>query len=182
MRCPKFYRRQKERRGPAETSGGSRYRGLVSLALVNNEVGTITDMNRVVSIVQEANLKRGVGTDPIFVHTDAVQAPGHVHVDVSKTVLVDFLTLSAHKFHGPPGVGLVYIRDPKTLKPMLVGGGQQNGRRAGTENVPALIGMALAFRTVNEPTFLQKNWTHFRTAYILRETCQNKAGSVDLPI
>ncbi|PIE05053.1 MAG: cysteine desulfurase NifS [Spirochaetales bacterium] len=107
---------------------------LVSVMWANNETGLINPVNELADFCRE----RGV---PF--HTDAVQAVGKVPVDVQK-VQADFLTFSAHKFHGPKGAGGLFIRDGRKLTPLLHGGEQMGGRRAGTVNVAFLVGMGLA--------------------------------------
>ena len=107
---------------------------IISVMLANNEVGTIQPVKALAEIAHAAG--------KIF-HTDAVQAVGHIPVDV-KLLGVDMLSASAHKFNGPKGVGFLYIRDGLKLLPYIDGGGQEFSRRAGTENVPAIAAMALA--------------------------------------
>ena len=107
---------------------------LICLMMANNEIGSIQPLTEVVKIAKE---KR------IMVHTDAVQCMGKVELNVSK-LDVDFLTLSAHKFYGPKGVGALYVRNPKKLNPLILGGGQERGLRAGTESVALIAGMGLA--------------------------------------
>ena len=107
---------------------------LVSVMYANNEIGTIQPIAEIGAICRE----RGV---PF--HTDAVQAVGHVHIDV-KEQNIDMLSLSAHKFHGPKGCGALYARRGITLESLINGGAQERGKRAGTENVPAIMGMAAA--------------------------------------
>ena len=107
---------------------------LVSIHWVNNETGTIQPIEEVASLCRE----RG-----ILFHTDASQAIGKLHVNVQK-LGCDFLSFSAHKFHGPQGVGGLYIRPGQPLTPLFFGGGQEHGRRAGTENLPGIAGMGAA--------------------------------------
>jgi cysteine desulfurase NifS len=107
---------------------------LVSLMMANNEVGTIAPIKELCAIAHE----RGA----IF-HTDAVQAMGKIPVDV-EDLDVDLLTLSAHKFHGPKGIGALYVRKGVTLEPLVHGGKQESGLRAGTENIPAIVGLGKA--------------------------------------
>ena len=107
---------------------------LVSVMYANNEIGTIQPIAEIGAICRE----RGV---PF--HTDAVQAVGHVHIDV-KEQNIDMLSLSAHKFHGPKGCGALYARRGIALESLINGGAQERGKRAGTENVPAIMGMAAA--------------------------------------
>jgi cysteine desulfurase NifS len=107
---------------------------LVSIMMANNEVGTIQSIQDLCAITQE----RGA-----LFHTDAVQAVGKVQVDVEK-LGVDLLTLSGHKFHGPKGVGALYVRKGVQLEALVHGGAQESGMRAGTENVPAIVGLGKA--------------------------------------
>lgn len=110
--------------------------GLVSVMMANNEIGTINPIH----LLSEFAHKRGA-----LFHTDAVQAVGHIPIDVQEAG-VDFLSASAHKFNGPKGIGFLYIRKGMKLEPLLNGGQQENGLRAGTENVASIVGMATALR------------------------------------
>ncbi|MBQ7913297.1 MAG: cysteine desulfurase NifS [Clostridia bacterium] len=107
---------------------------LVSVMYANNEIGTIQPIAEIGEICREKN---------VIFHTDAVQAVGHVRVDVQKE-RIDMLSLSAHKFHGPKGVGALYVRKGIPLTNLIEGGAQEKGKRAGTENIPAIVGMAVA--------------------------------------
>lgn len=107
---------------------------LISVMMANNEIGTIQPIEEIVAIAKEKN---------ITVHTDAVQAVGQLEIDLSQ-LKVDMMSVSAHKFGGPKGVGLLFKRRGVRLDNFLHGGGQENGRRAGTENTPSIIGMAKA--------------------------------------
>ena len=107
---------------------------LVTIMLANNEIGTIQPIDQLGGIARA----RGV---PF--HVDAVQAVGHIPVDV-EAMRIDMLSLSAHKFRGPKGIGALYVRKGITLPSFLTGGGQEGGKRAGTENVAASVGMAAA--------------------------------------
>lgn len=117
--------------------------GIVSIAYVNGEIGTVQDLETIGSIiVRENEQRRSEGLSSLIkFHTDAVQAPGHVRCDIVDRWRIDFLSLSAHKFHGPAGVGVLYCRTTTTqaFQPLLHGGGQQRGHRSGTVPV-ALIG------------------------------------------
>ena len=113
---------------------------LVSLMLANNEVGSLQPVSSVGALCRE----RG-----ILFHTDAVQAAGHMPLDV-QALQADLMTISAHKFHGPRGVGAVYVRRGVAVSPLITGGEQEKHRRAGTENVPGAIGMAEALSEQNE--------------------------------
>lgn len=107
---------------------------LVSVMYANNEIGTIQPIDEIGKVCRE----RGV-----LFHTDAVQAVGHLHVDV-RAQNIDMLSLSAHKFGGPKGVGALYCRRGIPIEPIINGGAQERGKRAGTENLPAIVGMAAA--------------------------------------
>lgn len=107
---------------------------LVTIMTANNEVGTIQPIKEIGEICKE---------NKVIFHTDAVQAIGHIPVDVVD-MNVDMLSVSAHKFHGPRGVGFLYCRKGILLQNLINGGAQERGKRAGTENTPAIIGMAAA--------------------------------------
>ena len=107
---------------------------LVSVMYANNEIGTIQPIAAIGAICRE----RGV-----LFHTDAVQAAGHLPINVV-TQNIDLLSLSAHKFHGPKGIGVLYARRGVPLRPLICGGAQERGKRGGTENVAAIAGMAAA--------------------------------------
>ena len=107
---------------------------LVSVMWANNETGTIFPIREVAEIAKEYGA---------VMHTDAVQIAGKERIDVQK-VPVDTLAISGHKFHAPKGVGVLYVRKGTKIKPFMIGGHQENGRRAGTENVPYIVGLAKA--------------------------------------
>lgn len=106
----------------------------VSLMRVNNETGVIQPLKKAVEIARSRGLA---------VHTDAIQAAGKMAIDV-RELDVDLLSLSAHKFHGPKGVGALYVRSGLRFEPLLAGGGQESGRRSGTENTAGIVGMGMA--------------------------------------
>lgn len=112
---------------------------LVSVMYANNEIGSIQPIAEIGAVCKE----KGV----IF-HTDAVQAVGHVHINV-KEENIYMLSLSAHKFHGPKGVGLLYARKGVRLTNIIEGGAQERGKRAGTENIPGIVGMVAALKEAN---------------------------------
>ncbi len=107
---------------------------LISVMFVNNEIGTINPIKEIGKIARE----RG-----ILFHTDAVQAVGHIPIDV-KDMNIDLLSMSAHKFYGPKGIGALYIRKGIKITPLIHGGAQERNRRAGTENIDSIIGMGTA--------------------------------------
>ena len=107
---------------------------LVSVMFANNEIGTINPIEKIGAICREKG---------VYFHTDAVQATGAVPIDVEK-MNIDLLSMSAHKFHGPKGVGALYIRKGVKIENLIHGGAQESGRRATTENVAGIIGMAQA--------------------------------------
>ena len=109
---------------------------LVTIMFANNEVGTIMPIPEIAAVCHEKG---------VLFHTDAVQAIGHVPVDV-KAMGIDMLSLSAHKFHGPKGVGALYCRKGIKLPSYIMGGAQEKGRRAGTENVAGIVGLGVAIK------------------------------------
>jgi len=109
---------------------------LVTIMYANNEIGTIQPIREIGAICQEKK---------VLFHTDAVQAVGHIPVDVAADH-VDMLSASAHKFHGPKGTGFLYVRKGVPLTSLIEGGAQERGKRAGTENVPAIAAMAQALK------------------------------------
>jgi cysteine desulfurase len=108
---------------------------LVTIMFANNEIGTIQPISEIGTVCKEKG---------VLFHTDAVQAAGHIKIDVKK-MNIDMLSLSAHKFHGPKGAGALYCRKGILLQNLIEGGAQERGKRAGTENLPAILGMAQAF-------------------------------------
>lgn len=113
---------------------------VVSVMLANNETGAIQPVSEIARAVK---MRAASESRVIAVHTDAVQAAGFLSLNVDE-LGVDLLTLSAHKFNGPKGVGILYIRRNTPFKPTQVGGAQERDRRAGTENTPSIVGMGLA--------------------------------------
>lgn len=107
---------------------------LVTIMFANNEIGTVQPIAEIGAVCKEKG---------VLFHTDAVQAAGHLKIDV-KEMNIDMLSISAHKFHGPKGVGALYCRKGILLQNLIEGGAQERGKRAGTENLPAIVGMAKA--------------------------------------
>ena len=107
---------------------------LVSVMYANNEIGSVLPVGEIGKVCRESG---------VVFHTDAVQAAGHLPIDV-KEQQIDLLSLSAHKFHGPKGIGVLYARQGLALTTLIAGGAQERGKRAGTENIPAIMGMAAA--------------------------------------
>ena len=109
---------------------------LVTIMYANNEIGSILPIPEIGAVCREKG---------VLFHTDAVQAAGHLHIDV-KAQNIDMLSLSAHKFHGPKGVGVLYARQGIPLTNIIEGGAQERGKRAGTENIPGIVAMAAALQ------------------------------------
>lgn len=131
-----------DERGMVSTSYIRNMKGcsLISVMMANNEVGTIQPIEEIGEIAASKN---------VIFHSDAVQAFGHIPIDVKK-LNVDVMTVSAHKFGGPKGTGFMYVRSGLDFKPLINGGGQEGGKRAGTENTIAIAGMAAAAKTAND--------------------------------
>jgi len=123
---------------------------LISIMVANNEVGTIQPIKEICKIAHEKSIP---------MHTDAVQAVGKIPIDV-KDLDVDLLSISSHKINGPKGIGALYIKKGTELNPMILGGGQENGLRSGTENVPNIVGFGKACQLAKDN--LKQNANHFR--------------------
>ena len=137
---------------------------LVTIMTANNEIGTIQPIKEIGAICREKG---------VLFHTDAVQAAGHIPLDV-KDMNVDMLSISGHKFHGPKGVGALYVRKGILLTNIIFGGAQERKKRAGTENVPAIVGMATALKdAVANMDKTSEYVTHLRDKMI--------AGLKDIP-
>lgn len=137
---------------------------LVSVMYANNETGAVQPIREIGALCR----KRGV-----LFHTDAVQAAGHLAIDVQRDN-IDMLSFSAHKFHGPKGIGLLFAKSNIQLTSLIRGGGQERGKRAGTENLPGIIGLTAALKDAQEN--MQQN-----TAYIkgLRDALRNGLDKID---
>lgn len=113
---------------------------LITIMFANNEIGTIEPIKEIGEIAKKHN---------VYFHTDAVQAVGSVNIDV-KEMNIDSLSLSAHKFYGPKGIGALYVKKGVRFKTLIAGGHQEKGKRAGTENVPSIVGMSEALELAYE--------------------------------
>lgn len=113
---------------------------LISIMFANNEIGSIQPIKEIGNIAKD---------NGIIFHTDAVQAIGHVPIDV-KELNVDLLSMSAHKFYGPKGIGALYIKKGIKLNSLIYGGAQEKNKRAGTENVPGIVGMGIAIELITK--------------------------------
>lgn len=137
---------------------------LVTIMTANNEIGTIQPIKEIGAICREKG---------VLFHTDAVQAAGHIPLDV-KDMNVDMLSISGHKFHGPKGVGALYVRKGIILTNIIFGGAQERKKRAGTENVPAIVGMATALK--DSVANMEKN-----SEYVANLRDKMIAGLKDIP-
>lgn len=141
---------------------------IVSIMYANNEIGTIQPIKEIGDICKQRK---------VIFHTDAVQAVGHIPVDVKKDN-VDLLSISGHKFHGPKGVGALYIRKGVALENLLEGGAQEFFKRAGTENVPCIVGMAEALKeSVEEMENNIAKITEMRN-FLVENILKNIEGSI----
>ena len=124
---------------------------LISVALANNELGTIQPLAEIAAIIREVRMERLKNNNPhkLLLHSDASQAMNLLDINVAR-LGVDLLTLNAAKVYGPKGVGALYVAHDVRLKPLTLGGGQENGLRSGTQNVPGVIGFAAALTHAKE--------------------------------
>ncbi len=137
---------------------------LVTVMYANNEIGTIQPIREIGAVCRQ---------NGVLFHTDAVQAAGHLPINV-KDDQIDMLSLSAHKFNGPKGIGVLYAKTGVFLTNLIEGGGQERGKRAGTENLPAIVGMAAA---LEEALALQNE----RLVYVTQLRNQLIAGLKNIP-
>ena len=137
---------------------------LVSIMMANNEIGTIqpiSDLSESIRAISEKDERT------ILFHTDAVQALGHIPIDLSELKAVHMMSMSAHKFYGPRGVGGLFIRRGTPFEPLMMGGGQERQRRSGTENVSGIVGMASALKfSVEEMEENKNKLLRFKTKII----------------
>jgi cysteine desulfurase len=139
---------------------------LVSVMYANNEVGTLEPLREVVELAH----RHGA-----VVHSDAVQAAAHLSLDVER-LGVDLLSIAAHKFYGPKGVGALYVRRGTPLLPQTQGGGQEHGRRSGTENVASIVGMAEALALAQDERAASSSRLRSLSEHLLRELPKRLAG------
>ncbi|NRY04443.1 cysteine desulfurase [Clostridium beijerinckii] len=139
---------------------------LVSIMHVNNEVGVIQDLKEIGDIIRASSNRTKF-------HVDAVQSYGKLPLDVKK-MNIDFLTVSAHKFHGPKGVGFIYIKNTSSLSPLIEGGSQEFGIRAGTQNIPGIMGMALASKISND-----KMKENYEKVFQIKKKFVDKLSDID---
>lgn len=123
---------------------------LITIMFANNEVGTIQPIKEIADVAHENN---------IVFHTDAVQAVGKISINVNE-LGIDLLSISSHKINGPKGVGALYIRKGTTISPLILGGGQENGLRSGTENVASIVGFGMACKLAKED--MGQNVDHYK--------------------
>ena len=141
---------------------------LVSLMYVNNETGRILDIQKISDLCRKYNA---------LFHSDTVQGVGHFKIDLQKTP-IDFIAASAHKFHGPKGVGFAYIKKGTTVNPILLGGDQEHGTRAGTENIHSILGLEKALQIAYDN--LDKDITYIQglKSYFIKEIQRKIPGVV----
>ena len=139
---------------------------LVSLMLVNNEIGNLLPLKEVAELCK---------ANSALFHSDTVQAVGHYLLDVSE-IPIDFMAASAHKFHGPKGVGFAFVRNNSGLKPMISGGGQERGLRAGTESVHNIVGLEEAFKIAYENLSEEQSYIEGLKKYFIDQLTEQIPG------
>ena len=142
-----------------ELLANSKDRCMVSLMHINNEIGNMLDLEKVSNICLEHKA---------LFHSDTVQSVGHYNIDLSKTK-VDFIVASAHKFHGPKGIGFAYINKSSQLRPLIFGGMQERGSRAGTESVHNIVGMSEALNISMEKLEEEKKYISELKSYFIKK-------------
>lgn len=141
-------------------------KALVSLMHINNEIGNILDIERVASLCKKH--------EALF-HSDCVQSVGHFKLDMKSTP-IDFFAASAHKFHGPKGVGFCYVRKESGLKPLIFGGEQERGYRAGTESIHNIVGMDEALKIAYEKIDAEKKHISGLKTHFIKQLKENIEG------
>lgn len=139
---------------------------LVSLMHINNEIGNILDIKKVAELCH---------AHKALFHTDAVQSIGHYNLDL-QDIGVDFLVASAHKFHGPKGVGFAFVRKNSGLRPLIIGGEQERGLRAGTENIHNIVGMEMALNMAYGNLNIEAEYISGLKQYFIEQISENIAG------
>lgn len=142
---------------------GEKTKTLVSLMYINNELGNILDIELVCEICVK---------NKAYFHSDTVQGIAHFKIDLQKTP-IDFIAASAHKFHGPKGVGFAIIKKGFGIKPLLIGGEQERGARAGTENVPSIVGMEVALTKAIEKLSEERTYITGLKKYFITQLKNN---------
>lgn len=142
---------------------------LVSIMLANNETGVIQDIESISKLIKEKN-------ENIYFHTDAVQGAGKLDLDV-KALGVDLLSISAHKFHGPKGIGALYIKKGTDIENILFGGAQERGLRPGTENIASIMGMSKAL-TLAKETVKERNEKIKVLEHYMIDQLKNRLGDI----
>jgi len=149
-----------------ELLGNTEEKTLVSLMHVNNEIGNLLDVQKVGALCKEHKA---------LFHCDAVQSIGHYNMDLRES-LIDFTAVSAHKFHGPKGVGFAFIRKNSGLKPLIFGGEQERGQRAGTESVHNIVGLEEAFKLAYANLDEEKEYVSSLKKYFIEQLEENIPG------
>lgn len=142
---------------------------LVSIMLANNETGVIQDIKGISKLIKEKN-------ENIYFHTDAVQGAGKLDLDV-KALGVDLLSISAHKFHGPKGIGALYIKKGTDIENILFGGAQERGLRPGTENIASIMGMSKALTLAKETIEIRNEKIKVLEDYMI-DQLKNRLGDI----
>lgn len=146
---------------------------LISVMMANNEIGTIQDIMNISDIASKHN---------VLLHTDAVQAYGHIDIDVN-SMGIDMMSVSAHKFNGPKGVGFLYVSNRVPISPLIYGGSQEFGKRAGTYNVPGIVGMAkaaeIACENIDKHGKLIKDLRDYMESRIITEITGTTVNGID---
>ena len=146
---------------------------LVSIIYANNEIGTIEPIEEIAEVIRKFKLKLNrKGFEPPFFHTDACQAAGYLDLDVQK-LGVDSLTLNGSKIYAPKGIGLLFVRTGIRLEPLIMGGGQERGWRAGTENVPSIVGLATALSLAHKKRLSESKRLIKLRDYLIEKVTKN---------
>ncbi len=153
---------------------------LVSIMYANNEIGTVQPIREIVKLVRAERMRRNpkdpLGLHAPFFHLDACQAPGALPLDFGR-MGVDVATISAQKFYGPKGVGALYLRSGVKLAPRMQGGGHEYGLRAGTENVPLIVGMAAALEDAEKKRERESARLLKLRTYFIQKVCDEISGA-----